>query len=474
MKRNTILAIAISLIVTALAYSFAAFWIGKSAEENIQKKIAWIKTQPYTIVKSHSYHRGWFSSDAVTVIDLSPGFYQLLAERLGQTNKPGEFAFTYKQHITHGPFPLLTSFNLLPYQAATSTEFIFPDKLEKFLTRFFGKTQPIQIKERIAFNGDTQSNFSIAGLNHDEAISGIKIKWSGFDGKSEYSSDLKSRFNLSGLSEKLSIDLPSKHFSMDNFSLNMNKFLGKTGVMLGSELGQIDTFHVKFNDNNPFELKLNKIGGGYSINEAGEYINGESKLNIASFTLNQKTYGPVRFLAEAKHLYAPAVLGLTREIQQIHQNELTDEQVSTKLLAAYQEDGATLLAHNPQIGIRELFVHTPDGDIKMQAKIALNGVVKTDLNEPLTLWHKITANADIVIPRKVLEAILAFQTQKLLLGEEQEVNQDTVAFIRQLVEAQINQLIQDRYIQIEGSNVVSTVALKNGNLILNGKPLSLN
>lgn len=469
-KRKIIVVSLTSLALVALAYSIANFWIGKAVEETIQKKIEWIKSQPHITVKSHTYKRGWFSSEAITVVDLKPELY--VFSILGQ---PGEMAFTYKQHIKHGPFPLLTSFNLLPYKAAVAVDLVFPAKIDGFLKRVFGKTKPIQITERIAFSDDTKSKMVIASLDHDEAISGIKIKWSGFDSTIEYSGDLKSRISLEGQSEKLLLEMPNERLDLNHFTIKSDKSLGKTGLMVGSDALAIDTLNAQLIGKMPLQLTLNKLAAAYTLNEAGEYIDAESKLDVTSFLLDQKSYGPVRASIEAKHLYAPALLGLGNLINQLQSKASTEKDASNQLFLAYQENGIALLSHNPQISLREFFLRTPDGDVKIQANVALNGFVKTDLDNLFSLWHKIDAQADMVIPRTVLETLLTLQVQHLLVGGSNvEINPDTKAFIRQMVEAQINQWIQEQYIRIDGNTVVSHLSLQKGKLVLNDKPIVLN
>lgn len=469
MKRKIILVTTVSLALVVLAYSVASVWMGKLAEESIQKKIAWVKTQPYLTVKSHTYQRGWFSSDSITVIDLKSEWYLLTGSA-----KSDEWTITYKQHIQHGPFPLISAFNFLPYKAATSADIIFPAKIEAYLKGFFGKTKPIQITERIAFNDDTQSKLTIAGLDHHEAIAGIKIKWSGFDSNIEYSGDFKSRMRLEGTSENLQVELPDQQFDLNHFAIKSDKLLGKTGLMLGSDTVQIDRLDAKLNNTPSFHFTLNKLAGIYAINEVEEYINAESKLDVASFVLDQKNYGPVRTALEMKHLYAPALLELGNFLNHLQNPLGSEKQTNDTLFLTYQDHISALLTHNPQIRLREFFLRTPDGDVKVQAQIAVNGFVKTDFDNLFSLWSKIDAQADIVVPRTVLENLLSLQVQRLLGTGNVEINPDAAAFIRQMVDAKISQWVQEKYIRIEGKNLVSRLSLQNGQLVLNDNAIVLN
>jgi uncharacterized protein YdgA (DUF945 family) len=472
-KRKAILVSIISIFVIVTGYSSAAWWIGKAAENTVQKQVAWFKSQPYFIVKGQVYNRGWFSSDAVTTLAINPNLYAYIAQRTGEAVAP--FEMRYKQHITHGPLPLLSSFNPMPYKAVISTEFVFPPEIQKRLIRFFGKEKPLTMVERIAFNDDSQAKIIVPGFDYEEAISGIKAKWSGFKGEMEYSGDFSSRFKLHGLvADAEAFAKPKGIFALRNLSVDIDTLRGKTGLMLGTHALTLDNLNINWLDGTPLHLIFNKIAYSSNLTEGGDYINGEGKFNAASLVLNTKTYGPARFLGEAKHLHAPTLALLSKEITQLQKDGMgAVTMIDEAIVEVFRKHGAPLLEHNPELAIRELFMKTPDGDIRLTADLGLKGFEKTDMNSPVHLLNKIHATADISIPRQVLEAMIVLQAQTMLGSESEQdsSNEDMQLLIHQIVEGQINKLAQEKYIRIEGNNIITHLTLQQGNLTLNGIPV---
>lgn len=474
MKRKAIFGTIAGLVIVAAAYTGAAWWTGKSAEQTIQKQTAWLKNQPYLVVKKQTYDRGLFRSEVVTTLAINPSLYAFIVQQTGNTEIP-VFEVTYKQHITHGPLPLLSSFNPMPYKAVVDTEFVFSADAQKFLARFFGQQKPISIVERIAFNDDSKANISIPAFDYEEAISGIKIKWGGFTGTMEYSGDLSSRFKFHGQVPSLFAQLkPKGVFSLNNLVFERDNTRGNAGLMLGTDTITLDQLDINWLDQIPMHLVLNKIAYGTKLSETGEYIQGEGKFDVASFLLDQKSYGPVKFVGQAKHLHAPTLAKLSQEVTRLQKEGIATGIINEDLIwQVFQQNGLPLLEHDPEFLIQELSVKTPDGDIHVDANLALRGFKEPDIKQPLVLLSKIDAQANISIPREILESAFIFQTQMLLgIGNENSAV-EMQNLIRQMVQGQINKLVQDKFIRLEGNNIVTNAALKGGNLTLNGMPVVL-
>jgi uncharacterized protein YdgA (DUF945 family) len=256
--------------------------------------------------------------------------------------------------------------------------------------------------------------------------------------------------------------------------MGVDNVRGQSGLMLGNRTLTIDNVDINWLDETPLHLIFNQIAYGSKLTEADAYINGEGKFNVASFMLDNKHYGPVRFLGEAKHLHAPTLAVLTKEIAQLQKDGLTTGAVTdAAVLEVFRKSGFPLLEHNPELAIRELFVKTPDGDIQLSASIGIRGFEKADIDFPLALFNKINANAQVSIPRQVLEAMIVLQTQMMLGNDQGNNSEDMRLLIGQIVEGQINKLAQEKYIHLRGNNITTHAILKAGNLTLNGVPVVL-
>lgn len=466
MKRKLLLISSTILIsIVALVYSSAAWWIGKSAEETLQKQIDWLKNSTLFTVKTYQYQRGWFSSEATTVLSLRP---QLIPSALQLTERyqlnQNDFEIVYKQHITHGPLPLLTSFNFLPYKAAVSTDIIFSARVKELLANFFGKQKPITIHKRIAFNEDSQVHMNIPGFNYEETISGVKMDWSGLDTKMKYNSDHSSRFSTQSTIAKADISaLPYGILQLNNIHFNTHNEKGQIGLTLGDFSLFFDHLDLKTPNERPSHITLNKLLYSGKLSEEGIYINSDSQCDLETFSIEEKQYGPAKFIAEMNHLHGPSMLTLSNAMQiPLKMEGLKNEEEYNNTI---NQSTFTLLENHPTFTIREFFVKTPQGDINMRANFSIPRFARTDLQNG-HLWRKIDANAYISIPRPIIESIILAQ-----VGNLDEGNKELDDFLEKLVESQVNKLIQDKFVRVEGNNIVTDIILKEGDLSLNGQLL---
>ena len=467
MKRKVVLASSLTFAALAIAYVGGSYYAGQAVEQTMQKQHAWLANLPYFIVKSHSYQRGWFSSTETTTLQVRPELYRFMLEQEGEPLQT--FAVTYTNHIQHGPLPLLSQFNFMPYKAAVSTKFVFAPDTQKFLSKFFGEQQPIQIENRISFNDDGIVNLSIPAFEYEEALSGIKAHWEGLTASLDYGGDFN-RVTLLANAPGLKGEAKNKgQFALKDFSFNITQVRGSSGLMIGSTTAQIGQLDLNLTEGTPFKLKLDQLAYAGDIKEAGEFINASAKIDLKTLTLDQQPYGPAVLIAEANHLHGKTLAKIGDELTLLQKQNLDRDQLTAALTNLAKTQGLPLLQNNPQLAIKKFEVKLPEGALRFTGEVGLNGFVAADLDKPVDLVNKINAKADFSVPRKVVETMALWQARNVFGGADSQVNMADLDFLAgQFVEGQINKLAEQNLIRVDGQLLAATASLNKGAFILNG------
>jgi uncharacterized protein YdgA (DUF945 family) len=474
MKKVVIAGIAAgaTVAIVATAYVGGAFWAGKAAEQSLQKQHDWLAGQPYFIVKSRKYQRGWFSSTEETKLAVNPELYRYFLQKEGEALP--EFEISYTHHIQHGPLPLLGQFNLRPYKAVVTTQFEFAPETRKKIEQIFGKQSPIEIENRIAFNDDGTMNIRIPAFEYEEAISGVKAQWRGLNATVAYGGDFNSLDLTSNVPGFTGDAKQFGHVGLEHLQLEMDQHRGHAGLMVGNTHAQLGQFTLKMqHEDQPFALQLDKLGYAGKLAEQGDFLNGTANIQLAKLGLDGQSYGPLDISAEATHLHGPTLYKLSQEFNRLQKAKLTQEQLGEEIIKLAQTHGTPLLKHDPQFAIKKLDISLPDGKIHFAGAVGIKGFKEEDLNNAPQLIGKLDAHADFTVPRKVVETLVRWQFRSKL-GSQGNISEADLDYLaEQLVEGQINRLAEQKLIRIEGDKLAATATLKAGKFMLNGAEVPL-
>jgi uncharacterized protein YdgA (DUF945 family) len=239
--------------------------------------------------------------------------------------------------------------------------------------------------------------------------------------------------------------------------------------MIGSTEAKIGKLDLQLIEGTPIKLNLENLAYAGDIKEAGEFINGSAKIDLAKLILDGQAYGPAVLIAEANHLHGKTLAKIGDELTIIQKQNLDSEQLTAALTHLAKTHGLPLLQNDPQLAIKKLEVKLPDGKIHFTGEVGLKGFVAADLDKPVDLVNKISAKADFAVPRKVVETLALWQARNVFGGPDTQVDMDSLDFLAgQFVEGQINKLAEQNLIRVEGKLLATTASLNKGIFILNG------
>lgn len=461
--------IAIGTIATAvIVYGGGSFLIGKAVENTMRKQYQWLSQSVLYTVKQREYEFGWFSSFEKTTLTINPEIVRFFLEKEGQTLPA--FEVTYTHHIRHGPLPLIRHFNFHPYKAVVETQLSFSPETQKKLKKFFGDRTPVQIENRIDFSDNGKLMVKIPPFNYEEALSKTKAQWQGMVGTLHYGGDFKSiqaHFQIPGFDGQIH---NKGNLRLSNFGIQLDRKQGLNGLMLGIaglNLGKL-SFTSKKEDGAPFSIDIDQLLFNNQVQEAKEFIDADMHIKLAQLTIDKKRYAPIEWKMTANHLYAPTLLVLSQKIGELRKEHLEDNERSEAMLQFAQSEGIPLLTHDPRLVIQKFQIQSPEGIIRLSAELGLNDFKEADLKTQSSFLSKLNVKVDLTLPRTVLESIAFWKARDMFGDENSNISSADLEYLtNQFVQGQINQLVQQNLIRLEGKNLSTTLSVKNGQFMLN-------
>ena len=472
MKRKVLVGGTLAVVLLGVAYVGSSWMAGRSVQDTLDKQNQWLSSLPYFIVKNRDYQRGWFSSTEHVTLQINPQLYRFFLEKEGEPLP--KFEVTYTQHIEHGPLPLLSHFNPHPYKAVVTTEFNFPPATKKYLDGFFEGKEPLQMENRIGFNDDGIISIVVPSFEHEEALSGVKLKWQGLNATVDYGGDFN-RVKFLATAPGLSGEAKGHaKFSLENLTLAADHVRGKTGLMVGTTDSRLANFNLEMDGDNPFKLALQNFAYAGKLTETGELVDGSAHFTLDKLVLNDQPYGPAELLAEATHLHGPTLSRLGDEFNRLQKEQLTREQLSAELVKLAKSGGMPLLTHDPHLAIKTLDIQLPDSSIHLNAEVGLQDFKPEDLDQPAVFMRKLVAKANFRVPRKVVANIVTWQARSMFGNNGNGVSQADLDYLAgQFVEGQINRMADQKLINVDGDNLSADASLNGGKFILNGVDVPL-
>jgi len=485
----------------------AAFWAGLKAEDTLQEQYQMIAGLPLFKVKSHSYERGWFSSTETTELEFNRRLSGPYENMLPDNFKPllnSTIKFTH--HIKHGPFPGWSSLDFRPARALVTTEFAMSDSTRKTLKTFFGDKDPITITNRLALSGGGELNISVPSFDYEEALSGVAMKWKGFDLKLDYASGYK-EYRTEANSPGFLLQASSKgNLAFDGVHYASDIRLGSTGIKLGSSELTVGDVQLSWKDSVPYSIKLNELvylmtrmRVGEFINPSGEFkpsavslknfryqivtseqdefINTRGKLDFAEFNYNDQHYGPMRLDVSANHLHGPTLLKLDQTISQIPFEGVDPSVLRKQYIDTIKHTGIPLLTNNPKLVVNDFYLKMPSGEATLQGSLGLNGLQQADLNNSAAFLKRFELEAKLSLPRQTLENLVVAQARTLFMVDQSAEVQPNMGEVedlaRNLLDNQLAQWTEEKYINQDKGQVSTHLNYAGGNLTINDKKVGL-
>lgn len=500
MKRKLIAGTAGISVATAAVLAAAPYYFGGLAEEVLNEQHAILKNSSVVSIESREYDRGWFSSTETTVLRINPSLLSNIQRRLPDNirtvlNEP----LTVVNHISHGPLAAW-----VPAAAKVESEFRYHPETEKVLQRFFGNQAPLSMSNLIHFDGSGKLELAVPAFKYEE-LSGIAINWQGLDGSIAYNRPW-TEYRHDYAAPSLSVKLADKgDIAVEGMRFTTDTRNGTQNIALGSSQTRLDKFSLQWKEGIDYNFKLNelvqlltdlqigafinptgtiapskiaveKLHFDTQVGESGEWINSEGRFGFEKLAYGEDIYGPLDIDIAAEHLDAKGLNALKQKMAEISSAQMSEEEMQNALVQTAKNEAVSLFTNNPQINIRKFDFAMPQGKVHADGLLAFNGLQAADLNDIGKMLKKTEAALNLNLPQKLLESLAVSQARSIFTvnAEDEAAGTANIADINEtlllMVDSTVKSMQREGYLKWDDGQIATTIKLKRGRLLLNGKP----
>ncbi len=475
MKRK----IGIYILLIAIIVGAAPYLVGFLVEnrfKDIVQAASELNSLSVTIVE---YQRGWRQSHAKTRVTFHGDMVSKIASNFD--SRKDELSVMINHDIRHGPFVQLKEGDYTDWNFALAnikSDLSLTEEAKKQLIAVVGETELLTMNSEIKIDGTTKANLNSKELKikdgeHDH------ILWKGLKGDWELSRDYKriqGKILMPGFEAHIKNKREQSEISIiqgADIVLKTERFRTADELWLGTAEVNVQSLQIS-DATKPYFMMTGFAASGVTDTENG-MIESSGTIRIESIKLNDTTYGPANYTGSVKNI-APAVMKSFIDTSKAMQTASASEQekYAQQLITIVPE----FLKTRPLLQIDDMSLRTPQGEVKSNFSFAVGGPEAYDTQNIQQIIQSIEANGNVVLPKALFRDLLIIgmeeRLENTLRSREPNITKEAVAEeANKAANELIKKEVQEGLWVDNGTTLTLAFTFKQGQLIVNGKPLDL-
>ncbi|HQU16567.1 MAG TPA: DUF945 family protein [Gammaproteobacteria bacterium] len=462
MKRMFVLAG--TLAVLSASVVGASVWTGRQAEDRIEQLVA-SGNQAGQIYAVHlqSYRRGWFSSDAVTDVEIKRAWLQSLSP-----DRPVAHSvhIVFAEHVRHGP--LLFGPHRVQVGAA---------HIGTRLVRISGPMGSLPVDRfhyradsLLAFDGTLHSRLTVDPV--DVALhGGARLHWDGLYARMTTSPDRHIVATMHA--GPVQIRGPKGYFTLAGMDFTADLRQDLPGVYYGSEA---ISFHGLEGGANgaPRAAVQHVVIKGISALEPGHELRSRADFDISGIEIPQIDVQEVHLGVDVDRLPEQPFLSVRKRMMAINGQNLTLQHRARAMLHLWTNVLPALLADSPTVTLRDVHVVTRAGVVKADATVHYDASVKPVPGGPPFNIQALAVQAHLRIPVVLLHRLVFTGMCRALQAAHAHNPEPDAAQLSAAAEAaahrKIGSLINEHMLVRDGDLYHANLSVEHGKVLINGYP----
>ena len=447
---NRRIGIAVLLGVVILAYPAAAWLIGISAEHQWEQRGLEVSSRyPFLEVIKHEYHRGLYSATEEVTYRLTGQPAKRLQSLPGNPQE-GDFQFTVRNTLHHGPLPQLRTFA----PATIDSEVILPPHVQQKLAALFDGKAHLTIHTTLHWSGSSTTVVRSPAFTQQMA-DGSKVNWQGLDGTSDAGRELnywKVDLTAPGL------DLASAQLSarIENLRLRVDQQAAFDGLYVGSGDLAVTRLEVAGKTAAESRFSVQDFVAHSKSSAQGDYLDFDGTFNADSIQARQLTLTHPGLEVRGSHFYGPATAALNKSFRDARADSTNAVPDVAKMMEPLKTSGVDILVRDPVLEIPRIGFAMPEGELQVSLKASAHGLTRDELDGPpialrAAMAKHLQLSADVRIDTALLDKLLDTSGQS------------------ERVTAQLQGLQRQGYITLEGKALTTHLTFAGGQLKVNGQ-----
>jgi len=482
-----------SWILIVVVLLFIVGWAGATyvVSDRVEKQYFGLLKQyrqwgPVTLT-NQSYQRGFLSTRAETLVEMT---VPKAGSEEGQEPTTETLQMVLEHTMHHGPLSFGGPPGHVSFSPALAT---VETRLVRVVTgdgdqAFENLLQEIpELKEsvsfaRVGFDGATNGLLQIPPFEKRDDDG--QFLWGGVTFTTEYAPRAKTLVGT--------FDMPRMEFRKAGGGMRWSGIHGQFDLVEAFPMLFVGTSKMVFGpmavtqskqpegESTVFELQEIELASDSRCEGTLVHINQTMKLDGASF--DGKVYGPLLFDVEMKNLDGQVLSDFQQQIQSVYReaDSFMPEVLVAKVLPMYGELFTKLLAGNPELNVKRLYVATPMGEAEGTFRLKLAGLQGVDPQDPAALMkclQHIDSAADAAVDESLVRGILVSSLKSSLqkagdgTARQPVGDKEIEGMVDQQLAGQLEALVAQHFIVREGKKIKSSATFNHGELVVNGQPM---
>ncbi len=463
--------IAILVAAGVIGVPAATWHFGNQAEASAQGFAnIFSRAAPYITVSGTEYKKGFFSSTQTI---------RLRGSLPGVTEKTSD-EIIIENVIDHGPLPGFSGVGA----ARITHNIVWPVKLKAELAKVWGDKAPLSAVTRMSIGGGGSTTFSSPAANGKNEE--LTYAFQGLNGVMNFNSGFE-KFDYTIASDgAVFTDKKGDKVTIGKLAGNgdQTKMTGTENIYLGKQLVNFAGMDATKGGKPAFSLKQAAYNTESASTEAN-FVNVSAKLTGTAFSVEGTDVGDLEYSLSMQKLHAPSLDALNKSMQS-ELTKLTAQGAGTAnkavdpsaaFLNAFKLHLPEISKHSPLINIEKMRVGNAKDYGQLNATVRLMPMLAADFDNPMALLPKVDAAMNIELSESAV-ALLAGKASGAMgmdpamaaqMTPQQKAQMD--AQTKAMVDQQLAGAVQQGYIVRSGGKITAQITLKQGALMVNGKPI---
>lgn len=456
----------------AALYVALAWLLGAQAERKYQALLEPLVTQSGLELVHEGYERGLFTSTARTRVVLPyPAASKATqdADDAGATGAPERMSLLLESTIIHGPLPFRQPEGRLvlkPVLAVIESKLVhesasvIPQELDIRSVAVVGALGGIVVSTSVP-----PAEFILPGPN------GTRLRWKGMEQELRLSRDMV-ELGIEARGEGLEIEDANIRLGVGPFSLIGDCRRSEMGLYVGDTQGKIGHMAMGAGQGDgSVDFKLADLDLMLQDSAENGLMAIEYDLSAKTLQAGDWEAGPFSLTMVMRNFD----IALFRQYQsrmqemQLKAGEMSQEEQQKEILESLEGLLPGFLRSSPEFALRDLVLHTPDGELTGQFAMAVHGEAVPETITPAQVPMLLDIKADASVDERLFLALAErfIKPQLTSAGVGPEALDDTAK--RAALQTLENLAVQGVLLR-EGGSVRSGFTLKNGVVAVNGRP----
>lgn len=362
---------------------------------------------------------------------------------------------------------------------ATLPGFRFSPATSKLLIKQLGTDKLFTVKRQDVLGGGQDYQFLAPALRHTDS-DGSTFSWDTMTGSAKIAQD---RISVANQFNAPRFTAEDKTFRIDVRDMSVAATSQDTGIGYGDMTGEIRNVQIlsKADGSN---VALDGLFGKFGIKDEGAAVSMYYETGVRTITATDQRIDDLHLSMHFNGLDKAALDKLGKMGQDMKDQEAKLAKLSPEAQhAAMQEQfvkpflrqmGVAVTGKGASIVLDDFSFGYRGNKASMRGQLQLDNVMPADLDQPVALIKKVAGHFDVQVPLAMLRAFSEAIVRKQLAKTQPGADAATIEKASlQGYNAALQQAVASGYVKVEGDVLVTSVDIRDGEVLINGKPFQM-